>query len=98
MSYRIVRITNLYSEYVAQYYLAFPEIKNKTYIEQHDHLASNSFDTVSSFSRSIREIGVEAYSIFTNATWLQNQWKVENKCDKSGKELIFEQIKKLRPE
>lgn len=98
MSYRIVRITNLYNEYLRQYYIKFPIIKEATFAAQHDHLVNNSFDTVSSFSKNMRDIGVDAFSIFTNATWLQNQWKIENKCEKTGKDLIYEQIRSLSPD
>jgi spore maturation protein CgeB len=97
MGYRIVRITNLYNEYLKQYYATFPTIKEKSFKQQHDHLVSNSFDTVSCFSKNLTHIGIEAFSIFTNATCLQDQWKIENKCDKSGRELIVEQIKALQP-
>lgn len=98
MSYRIVRITNLYKEYVEQYYEMYPNIKQKTFLEQYTHLVNDSVDTVSSMSENLRNLGVEAFDIFTNAYWLQNQWKIENDCGKSGAELVLEQIKKIRPD
>jgi spore maturation protein CgeB len=98
MSYKIVRITNLYDEFIRQYYNTFPDIKNQSFQKQHNHLVENSVDTVSSFSQNLRKKGIEAYSIFTNATWLQHQWKLENNCGKNGKDLIAEQIKSIQPD
>jgi spore maturation protein CgeB len=98
MSYKIVRLTNLYNEYIALYYSSFPDIKNRSYEEQHEHLVNNSFDAASSFVRQLNERGVEAFDIFTNAIHLQNRWKAENNCDKVGKELAAQQIKTIKPD
>lgn len=98
MSYKVVRITNLYNEFISQYYEAFPEIKNVSYREQQNHLTRHSVDTVSSFTSSLINMGVDAHSIFTNATPLQNQWKAENNSEKIGKNLIADQIKSLKPQ
>jgi|SRR5688572_1409952 len=98
MSYRIVRITNLYREYVNQYYAMHPYILEKTFAEQYQHLVNDSCNSVSSISRSFRSIGIDAYEIFTNVRGLQDRWAIENGCEKSGPELILEQIKKLQPD
>lgn len=98
MSYKLVRVTNLYNEFVAQYYSSFPDIKTKSYWEQHEHLVNNSLDSASSFVRQLTALGVEAFDIFTNLYHLQNQWRAENNCLKTGKELVAYQIKKLAPD
>src|SRR5258706_13269318 len=98
MSYTIVRITNLYSGYLAQYQSTFPRIQKKSYKEQYEHLISDSFDSDSSISRALNKIGINAIVLFNNAEWLQDRWKAENNCLKSGKELIFEQLKSIKPE
>jgi spore maturation protein CgeB len=98
MSYRFVRIANLYPEYLRAYYAAHPWIKERPYREQLDHLMSDSVDVVSWFATRFREIGVEASVIITNAGPLQQQWKVENQCRHSGTELVVEQLKTLTPD
>lgn len=97
MSYKIVRITDLYNEYINQYYQKFPDVDKKSYEEQYVHLTSHSLDIVSSISKNLQKIGVDATNIFTNAAALQAQWKKENKCEKSDKDLIIEQLKILQP-
>lgn len=96
MSYRIIRITNLYVEYIRNYYEAFPPDRDKPFKEQLDHMIGDSVSGL--YTKHLRDIGVDAFDIFTNAGPLQDRWKVENNCDKSGKELIFEQIKWLKPD
>jgi spore maturation protein CgeB len=98
MNYRIVRITGLYNDYIQQYKRSFPNVKDKTYTELYDHLTNNSFDTASSISKNLKRIGIDAINLFTNVEWLQEQWKKENNRNQSGRELIIEQLKALKPE
>jgi spore maturation protein CgeB len=98
MSYKIVRITNLYDEYLQQYYLKYPFMQGKSYDEQSTHLTNDSLDTASSFVRNLNAQGVEAYHFFTNAIHLQDQWRIEHNSTKIGKELCAEQIKSLKPD
>jgi len=97
MSYRIVRVTSLYDASLKQYYAMFPDYKHRSYGDQYNHLINESCDSAALISRNMKALGVDAIDIFTNAEWLQNQWRIENSCEKSGKELILEQIKKLSP-
>jgi spore maturation protein CgeB len=98
MSYKIIRITNLYNEYLTQYRVSFPAIHNLTYAEQYVNLINNSFDTASSISKSLRNLGIDAVDIFTNVHELQNKWKEENNCDESGNSLLYEQVKAAQPD
>jgi len=97
MSYRIVRVTNLYNEYLRQYYSMFPTMRQQNFHDQYNHLVMDSCDSVAAISQHLNAIGADAFEIFTNAEWLQNQWRIENSCDKVGKDLVMEQIKRLRP-
>jgi spore maturation protein CgeB len=76
----------------------YPDILSKSFAEQYEHFIYDSCDTVSSISKSFRDIGVDAHEIFTNVKGLQNQWAVENNCSKSGPELVLEQLKKFQPD
>ncbi len=98
MSYKIVRITNLYTEYLNQYREAFPHMKLLSYKEQYSHLIDNPVDAASSVSRYLRDLGIEAIDIYTNVTELQNRWSEERGFKLTGRELLFEQVKELQPE
>ncbi len=98
MSYKIVRITTLYGEYLKQYRLSYPDIQNTSYNEQYTHLVCDSYDTASSISKNLIKIGVEAHDIFSNFDEIQKRWREENNCDKTGKALLLEQIKSLQPD
>lgn len=98
MSYKIIRITNLYPEYLSQYKRTYTESNNKSYADLYGDLTSDSFDTASSMAKNFRKIGVEASNLYTNVSWLQNQWKIENGCLLSDKELLIEQLKVASPD
>lgn len=95
--YSFVRVNTLYDASLRQYYTMFPAFKQRSYADQYDHLVSESCDSAALISRNLRTLGVQSHDIFTNAEWLQNQWRIENNCSKVGKELVLEQVKKLRP-
>src|SRR5258706_7241268 len=98
MSYRIVRVTILYPDYLAKYYATHQAIVEEPFERQYDDLLNDSVDIVASITRNLRSLGVEAFAIFTNAEPLQSRWKLENNCKQSGRELVFEQIKSLKPD
>ncbi len=100
MSYRLLRISSLYNEYLSNYYNSFPEIKQLNYTEQYEHLSNNSFDLVLSYSKYFRKIGIDAIDIITNAEPLQNTWAKEHNLssDVSFNDLIISQIKYYKPD
>ncbi|MEI7595027.1 MAG: glycosyltransferase [Bacteroidota bacterium] len=100
MSYRILRITNIYSECLTNYYLRFPEIHNSSYIEQYEHLTADSVEIAYSYSKNLRKLGVDAIDIISNADILQSRWAIEHLLTQniSLKDLVFEQIKSYQPD
>lgn len=98
MNYRIVRITNLYPEFLKAYYQRFPEIIKENHHEQYHHLIQHSFDSTITTSKQLTLLGNESHVIFSNAYPLQNQWATENSIAASGKELLLEQIENIRPD
>ena len=100
MSYRILRITNFYEEYLNAYYQGFPDIHKSNYIEQYNHLINDSVEIVSSYSKNLRKLGVDAFDIVSNAHILQKTWAKENNIPQyiSKQELIFKQIKHYKPD
>jgi len=99
MKYRLVRIANFYKEYLNFYYSFYKDdITKLSYHEQYEHLINNSCELYSYFSKKFNMLDVEAFDIISNATFLQDQWKKENKCNEKGKNLIIHQLKQINPD
>jgi hypothetical protein len=100
MSYRILRITNLYSEYIDSYYAKNKDYLQQNYQTQYDNLTSDSIELVSSYSKFFRLLGVDAIDLITNATHLQQTWAKENAIsfDLPFEQFIIEQIKFFKPD
>jgi spore maturation protein CgeB len=100
MSFRIVRITNLYKEYIDSYYVKNVNFVNQNYIDQYSDLANDSIEVVSSYSKFFNLIGVESFNLITNATQLQQTWAKENNVsfDLPFEQFIIEQIKFFKPD
>ena len=100
MSYKILRITNFYKEYITDYYLKNPDISSQSYDSQYQHLVDNSVEIVTSYSRFLKKLGVDAIDIITNADVLQKQWALENNMNPEidFHTLVFNQIKKNKPD
>ena len=98
MSYKIVKITSYYRDFLKQYYTANPQIGFLTYQQQYEQLMNQAYGWADFFEKNLRMLGVEAYEIVANADMLQQTWARENGVVNSGKEVVFEQIKKLKPD
>ncbi len=100
MSYRFVRITSNYPQYINSFYLRHPEAHLGSYAEQHVQLTQDSIETASIYVKNLNKIGVEAHELISNATVLQEAWKKENNlpANLSNKDLIINQIKHYQPE
>jgi len=99
MNLKILNISSMYPEHIDQFYRTYPFIKNSSYNEISIKLLEDSTEFVASYTRTFNRMGVEANCIITNDHFLNNKWKSENNCNsRIGKELIFEQIKKISPD
>jgi len=98
MNYRFVKITSFYREYLDYYYDKYPEIKNKSYQEQFQHLMEQDFAWSNYYQKNLNKLGVEFYEIICNARYLQEAWANENGFKQNGKQLIIEQLKKIKPD
>lgn len=100
MTYRFARVTNYYPQYIQNYYLKNPAIGSKSYSEQYKHLVNDSFEIVSSYSKNLNKIGIEAFDIISNAFILQNSWRKENNLPTgtTTTELIIEQLNFYKPD
>ncbi len=100
MSYRFVRVTDNYPQYIKSFYLKNPDIHLKSYACQYNQLISDSFEIASSYTKNLNKIGVEAYDIISNAEILQATWKKEKflPSEMTSQELIIKQLQFYKPE
>ena len=99
MSYKFVRITTYYKEYIKDFYQRYPEVHLESYSLQYQKIIKDSIESSSSFVKFFNKIGVNANEIISNASILQDTWKKENniKEDISQEDLIIQQIKVYQP-
>ncbi len=100
MSYRFVRVTNNYREYIESFYQRFPNVNLLSYAEQYQQLVQDSIEISSAYVKNFNKIGVEAYEIITNAHVLQDTWRKEHNVvnDVSEKDLVIQQVKYYQPD
>jgi len=99
MSYRFVKVTTFYSEYLRQYYNRNPEIVIKTYSEQMEHLMSDGFGWADYFKIHLGEIGVDAHEIIANVEPLQKAWGREHGIAGTTEgDIVVAQLKDYSPD
>ena len=100
MSYRFVRVTNNYPQYIKSFYSRHPEAHLNSYEDQYLQLTRDSIETSSAYVKNLNKIGVKAFEIITNANILQDTWKKENGLPQNiaEEQLIIEQIKHYEPD
>ncbi len=100
MGYRFVRITDYYGEFLKSYYDNNPNCSQLNYQEEYEGIVGQSIEIVSSYGKYLREIGVDAIDIISNADSLQKKWVKEHGINEelSSDEIVFEQIKYYQPE
>jgi hypothetical protein len=98
MNYRFVKITTFYRDYLRRYYSQNPEVMNLSYDEQMAHIMSKAYGWSDFYSTHMRELGNEAHEIVANAIPLQNAWAKEHGSNSTGIQIVFDQIKYLKPD
>jgi len=98
MSYKFVKITTFYRDYLSYYYAKNKDVNNLSYDEQYKRLMYDSFGWANFFQKNLEKLGVEAYEIVYNAEPLQSAWANEHSINLEGKELLLEQIKQIKPD
>lgn len=100
MSYRFVRVTSNYPQFINSFYQKNPDAGSMTYFEQYSLITKDSFETATSYTRNLNNIGVEAYDIISNASILQNAWIRENSLplETTSQDLIINQLVFYKPE
>ncbi|NVO11245.1 MAG: glycosyltransferase family 1 protein [Bacteroidales bacterium] len=99
MSFKILIISSLYTEYLKQYYQKHSFIINTPFDQQYLHLLEDTSEPVGSYIKMYNKLGIDARCIIENADFLQRQWAIENNIKTTDdKHLIYEQIKSFNPE
>lgn len=100
MSYRFIRITDYYEEFLKSYDKKNPLSIELNYEEQHQDIINQSIEIVSSYGKYLRLIGVDAIDIISNATTLQQKWAKEHNfsSELTNDEIVLEQIKYYKPD
>lgn len=100
MSYRFIRITDYYDEFLDSYYKNNLDCSHLSYKEEHEEIIEQSIEIVSSYGKYLRKIGVDAIDVISNATSLQKKWAIEHNFSSklSNDEIVFEQINYYQPE
>jgi len=98
MSYRFVRVTQYYRDFLNEYYGKSPDIQSKTYKEQYQHLMDQNYSYSDFFALHMEKLGNEAMEIVVNAYPLQKAWANENNVNARGWQLVIEQIRAFRAE
>ena len=97
MSYKLVKVSSYYTNFLKEYYKKYPYIKEYDYNNQLKHLIEQRVAWSDFYSRNFKKLGVDAYEIVANAHHLQNQWAKENNSRKIGLNIVLDQLKKLKP-
>ncbi|MCU4156681.1 glycosyltransferase family 1 protein [Carboxylicivirga sp. A043] len=99
MSYRLVKITSYYKDFLSYYYINNPKVKALNYEQQHAHLMQQRFAWSDAYAFAFRQMWYDAHEIVANARPLQEQWCEENNSKpENDKEILVAQLKQLKPE
>jgi len=98
MSYRFVKITSFYRDYLNYYYSKNNNVLNLSYDGQYKNLMGDCFAWADFFQKHLNKLGVDAFEIVYNAELLQKAWAKEHDTDLKNKDLLFFQLKTIAPE
>jgi len=99
MTYRFLRISTFYPDYLENFYRKF-SFKNLSYLELKEKIYSDCFAQANFYEKYLQKLGVKADSIIANDINLQRIWAKENNLAISKnwqKEIVISQIKKYQP-
>lgn len=99
MSYRFVKVTTFYPEFLRWYYSENIDVGAKSYEEQLRALMRQEFGWSDYFARNFLLLGVEAHELVANALPLQQAWaKQQGVFVASERDILLHQLKALKPD
>jgi spore maturation protein CgeB len=98
MSYRVVKVTTFYRDFLRDHYRKHPGLAELSYDEQYASLMGEAYGWSDYFARELRLTGVDAFEIVSNAEHLQHAWAREHGTTAAGRDIVAEQIKAMQPD
>ena len=98
MTYRFVKITSFYRDFLQQYYNTNPQIIREDYDNQFRHLMDQAYGWSDYYAQHLRTLGVESFEIIYNAEHLQHAWAREHSISGPLKEILTAQLQNIRPD
>ncbi len=98
MNYRFVKITSFYRSFFEYYYSKKKDIINESCDIQISDIMNEGFGWADFFRKNMEILGNEAYEIIWNANNIQKKWAEENNLKLSGSDILYHQLKKIKPE
>lgn len=100
MSFKFLKVSSYYRDFLTDYYEKFPEIRSKDYVHQYRHLMGQYFAWSDNYGRLLAEKGLETMEVVANATSMQKAWAVEMgfSPNLTLQEVLIKQIEVFRPE
>jgi len=99
MSFKFLKISSYYRDFLKDYYTRFPEVKILDYEGQHTQLMCQYFAWSDNYGRLLAHKGIETMEIVANAMPMQKIWAKENgfSSDLSPEEIVCRQIEHFKP-
>ncbi len=97
MSYKVLKVSSFYSNFLNNYYRNNSHLTNKDYTYQYEHLMSTKYGWSDFFKQHFLKLGIEVIEIVHNARYLQQAWAEKFECANS-KNILLSQIEHYKPD
>lgn len=98
MSFKFVKVSRIYDDFLWDYYSRYPYIGFCDYQAQFNHLMKQHFGWSDYHTQYLKEKGCTAHEIIANAGPLQKAWAREHRTTKNSQALVQFQIAHYSPD
>ena len=100
MSFRFLKISSYYRDFLNSYYVQYPNVAKLDYAAQYSHLMEQYFAWSDNYGRLLAQKGFETMEVIANAALMQKAWAKENGFpdNLSSEETVIKQIAVFKPE
>lgn len=99
---KLAKVTTVYPEYVHSFYTERPELAGRSYVEQREALAYDSFGWADFWTYALAPLGYEVQEVWANVGPLQHAWAREHRSHPPDADWIhsiaLEQVAAQRPD
>ena len=96
--YKFVKVTSLYQKALTSWSNTEKRGAKLSYSEAMDSINYQAYGWSDFYESELGKFGVESTQIIANSDFHQQLWAQENQVDKSGLDLLIEQLKRLKPD